>query len=110
MGWIEENIEGGRIYSNMPDAIYVRTGMKDVPQMLPPGGGAAPAPLPAAEPGVETWVVWFTGEKLRRLEWTMAQLRAVPGLEPAAELVDGVVFRVVGERRGAGRAESPATR
>ena len=108
MQWIEENIEGGRIYSNMPDAIYVRTGMRDGLRMLPPGGGAAPAPLPAAEPGVETWVAWFAGEKLRRLEWTMAQLRAVPGLEPAAELADGVVFRVVGERRDAGRAENPA--
>lgn len=110
MRWIEENIEGGRIYSNMPDAIYVRTGMRDVPQMLLPRRGAAPAPLPAAEPGVETWVAWFAGEKswLRSLGWDAESIRAVPGLEPAAELADGVVFRVAGERRGA--EESPPVR
>ena len=116
MRWMEENMEGGRIYSNMPDAIYVRTGMKHGPRMLPPGGGATPAPLPAAEPDAETWVVWFTGEKLwlrrklslRSLGWDTARIRAVPGLEPAAELADGVVFRVVGERRDAGRAANPA--
>ena len=106
--WIEENIQSGRIYSNMPDAIHVRTGMTDGLRMLPPGGGAAPAPLPAAESGAETWVVWFTGEKLRRLGWDTASIRAAPGLEPAAELADGVVFRIVGERRGA--AESPPAR
>lgn len=99
--WIEDNIEGGRIYSNMPDAIFVRTGMKDGPRRLPPGGGAAPAPLPAAQSGAETWVVWFTGEKLRRLGWDTESIRAAPGLEPAAELADGLVFRVVGEPRGA---------
>lgn len=111
MEWIEENIEGGRIYSNMPDAIYVRTGTRDGLWMLPPGGGAAPAPIPAGPPGAETWVVRFAGEKyswLRRLGWDAASIRAVPGLEPAAELADGVVFRVVGERRSAGRAENPA--
>ena len=111
MEWIEDNIEGGRIYSNMPDAIYVRTGMRGGLRMLPPGGGADPAPIPAGPPGAGTWVVWFTGEKyswLRRLGWDTARVRAVPGLEPAAELADGVVFRVVGERRGAGRAATPA--
>ena len=99
MRWMEENIDGGRIYSNMPDAIYVRTGTRYGPRMLPPGGGAAPAPLPAAGSDVETWVVWFTGEKLRRLGWDTESIRAAPGLEPAADLADGVVFRVVGERR-----------
>lgn len=112
MDWIEEKIEGGRIYSNMPDAIYIRAGMRDGLRWLPFGGGPAPAPLPAAEPGVETWVVWFAGEEtwIRRLGWDTASIRAVPGLEPAAELADGVVFRVVGDRRGAGRAENPHPR
>ena len=112
MEWIEDNIEGGgRIYSNMPDAIYVQTGMRGGLRMLPPGGGPNPAPIPAGPPGAGTWVVWFTGEKyswLRRLGWDTARIRAIPGLEPAAELADGVVFRVAGERRGAGRAAPPA--
>ena len=107
MEWIEENMEGGRIYSNMPDAIYVWTGMRYRPRKLP-AAPPLPAPIPAAKPDVETWVVWFTGEKLRRLGWDTESIRAAPGLEPAAELADGLVFRVVGERRGAGRATNPA--
>ena len=52
--------------------------------------------LPAAESGIETWVVRLTGEKLRRLEWNVARIRAVPGLDPATKPADGVVFYVVG--------------
>ena len=63
---------------------------------------------PVAGSDVETWVVWFTGEKLRRLGWDTASVRAAPGPKPAAELADGLSFRVVGKRRDAGRAANPA--
>ncbi len=101
MQWMEDNIDGGRIYSNMPDAIYVRTGMRDGLRMLP--SPSLPPPILAGPPGVAAWVVWFAGEKpwLRRLGWDTASIRALPGLEPAAELADGLVLRVAGERRGA---------
>ena len=95
--WLSRNPLPGRIFSNEPIAAYLHNDTSaeygDMPRMeehlLPWQPWLAPL-------RIDTYVVWFDHVWVNRyFNYSRAFLRALPGLEPIAELDDGAVFKAI---------------
>ena len=87
--------------------LYIHADIRLPLRRLPSGLEDARSSIDRARDGVLViWIHdWVTGPKLN---YGAAELVGLADPEIAAELADGVVFRVVGKRRSAGRAANPA--
>ena len=92
MEWFGEP-RGAEFLSNRHDLLYIALGPANRYQRLPEARDRVERALDGARPGA--WVVWFRDWPANaRYGYGPAELRASPGLEPVAELPDGVLLRV----------------
>ena len=106
---IRENPLAGETYSNYPIMLYyhnpAHAAYHPLPASIPtgyiraaPGGPAATGIEQAAawldRAGDGAYVVWFDIGNNRRYAYAAPALRATDGLQPIAELSDGVILRV----------------
>ena len=84
---------GAELLSNRHDLLYIALGPANRYQrLLEPRDGMEQA-IDGARPGV--WVVWFRDWPANAgYGYGLAELRALPALEPVAGLPDGVILRV----------------
>ena len=98
----------GPFWSVTPQVTYLWTNERLRNYTLP---GVLPADAhrwiaEARAEGREAWVVWPHIDSARRREYGVADLAALPGLEVAAVLEDGVVFRGSEDASGGSIAEA----
>lgn len=118
--YIRQNPLAGETYSNYPIMLYYHNPAHATYLPLPasiPTGYIRAAPDGPAATGIEqaaawldsasegAYVVWFDIGNNRRYDYAAPALRATPGLQPIADLPDGVIFRV--NRRYAAAPANP---
>ena len=106
---IRQNPLAGETYSNYPITLYYHNSADAAYHPLPasiPTGYIRAAPGGPTATGIEqavawldgasegAYVVWFDIGNNRRYDYAAPALRATPGLQPIADLADGVIFRV----------------
>lgn len=108
--YIRENPLTGETYSNYPIMLYYHNPVDAIYRALPasiptgrirdakPDGndstGREQLAAWIADAGEGDYVVWFDIGNNRRYDYAAPALRAANGLEPVADLSDGVIFRV----------------
>ena len=107
--YIRQNSLAGETYSNYPIMLYYRNPAHATYHPLPasiPTGYIRAAPGGPAATGIDqaaawladasdgAYIVWFDIGNNRRYDYAAPALRATDGLEPIADLSDGVIFRV----------------
>ena len=106
---IRQNPLHGETYSNYPIMLYYHNPTAAAYLLLPasiPTGyirAASGGPAATGQEQIAAWiedtangayVVWFDIGNNRRYDYAAPALRATPGLQPIADLADGVIFRV----------------
>ncbi len=96
--YVRQNLVWTQMYSNLPGPLSIHIGknQKFAPcHRLDHGLTAFRARMERVQSQDGAYVVWFTAEWIQyRYDYDEADLRSFPGLEPVAELADGIVFKV----------------